>query len=76
MCQTFLPIYPEDTKMINTDIGTKKIGDKILYFNGGMPMYQHHIDDYKSFRYITSQMIDLKYKNLTLRTNTNYLLMA
>ena len=35
-----------------------------------------YIDDYKSIRYITSQMIDLKYKNLTLRTNTNYLLMA
>jgi len=60
MRQTFLPIYPEDTKMINTDIGIKKIEDKILYFNGCMPMYQHHIDDYKSFRYITSQMIDLK----------------
>lgn len=60
MHQTFLPVFPEDAKMINSDIGLKKIGEKILYFNGGMPIYQHHVDDYKSFRYITSQMIDLK----------------
>ena len=60
MYQTFFPVFPEDTKMINSDIGLKKIGEKILYFNGGMPMYQHHKDDYQSFRYITSQMIDLK----------------
>jgi len=60
MHQTFLPVYPKDTKMINSDIGIKNIGEKILYFNGGMPIYQHHVNDYKSFRYITSQMIDLK----------------
>lgn len=60
MHQTFLPVFPKDTRMINTDIGIKHIGEKILYFNGGMPMYQHHKNDYKSFRYITSQMIDLK----------------
>ena len=60
MHQTFLPVFPLDTKMINSDIGIKNIGEKILYFNGGMPMYQHAKDDYNSFRYITSQMIDLK----------------
>ena len=60
MHQTFLPVYPKDIKMINSDIGIKNIGEKILYFNGGMPIYQHHVNDYKSFRYITSQMIDLK----------------
>ena len=46
--------------MINSDIGIKAVGEMILYFNGGMPVYQHHKKDYKSFRYITSMMVDLK----------------
>jgi len=60
MHQTFFPVFPPDTKMINSDIGIKTVGEMILYFNGGMPVYQHRTDDYKSFRYITSMMIDLK----------------
>lgn len=60
MHQTFFPVFPEDTKMINSDIGIKNIGGKIIYFNGGMPIHQHLKDDYKSFRFITSQMIDLE----------------
>lgn len=60
MHQTFFPVFPEDTKMINSDIGIKNIGGKILYFNGGMLIHQHLKDDYKSFRFITSQMIDLE----------------
>lgn len=31
----------------------------MYYFNGSMPIYKHHKDDYKSFRFITSQMIEL-----------------
>ena len=60
MHQTFLPVFPEGAKMINSEIGLKAIGNKILYFNGGMRMYKHQKDDYRSFRYITSQMIDLE----------------
>jgi len=58
--QTFLPVYPSDIKMVNSKIGVKTIGNKVLYFNSGGPIYQHDEDDYQSFRYITSQMIDLK----------------
>ena len=63
MHQTFFPVFPSDTKMINSDIGIKTVGEMILYFNGGMPEYQHRIDDYKSFRYFTSMMIDFKNVN-------------
>lgn len=58
--QTFFPVYPFDTKMINSKIGIKTIQDIVLYFNGDGPIYQHNKDDYQSFRYITSQMIELK----------------
>ena len=57
--QTFFPVYPSDTKMINSKIGIKILQDKALYFNGDGPIYQHDKEDYQSFRYITSQMIEL-----------------
>jgi hypothetical protein len=60
MHQTFFPVFPKDSKMINSDIGLKTVGEMIIYYNGGMPVYQHRIDDYKGFRYFTSMMIDLK----------------
>lgn len=63
MHQTFFPVFPPDTKMITSDIGLKTVGETIFYFNGGMPVYQHRKDDYKSFRYFTSMMIDLKNVN-------------
>lgn len=59
MTNTFFPIYPEGTKMINSEIGIKTIGDDVHYFNGNMPIYKHHKKDYQSFRHITSQMIVL-----------------
>ena len=61
MVQTCLPIYPEGIKMINSSVGVKNIKDVgIVYFNHAGPFYKHQPDDYKSFRFITSQMMDLK----------------
>jgi len=45
--------------MINSEIGVKTINDTVYYFNGSMPIYQHHRNKYKSFRFITSQLIAL-----------------
>ena len=58
--QTFFPVYPSDIKMVNSKIGVKKFDNKVIYFNSDGPIYQHDQDDYQSFRYITSQMIELK----------------
>lgn len=58
--QTLFPVYPVGTKMINSKIGIQIIEGKALYFNTDGPIYQHDKDDYQSFRYITSQMIELK----------------
>lgn len=59
MVQTLFPVFPEEIKMINHQIGIKPVGDKIFYFNGGGVIYEHEKDDYASFRYISSQMIIL-----------------
>jgi transposase len=59
MPQVQLPIFPSDVKYINANIGVRTQEDIVYYFNGSMPIYKHHKDDYKSFRFITSQMIDL-----------------
>ena len=59
MTTTLFPIYPEGTKMINSEIRVKTIGEDVYYFNGSMAIYQHHKKDYQSFRHATSQMIAL-----------------
>ena len=59
MPQVQLPIFPSGVKYINANIGVKTQEDTVYYFNGSMPIYKHHQDDYKSFRFITSQMIEL-----------------
>jgi len=60
MVQTLFPVFPTKVKMINDQIGVKPVGEKILYFNGSGVIYEHDKDDYSSFRYISSQMIELK----------------
>ena len=60
MSKILFPVYPSDIKMINSKIGVKTIGEKILYFNESGLIYQHDTNDYQSFRFITSQMIELK----------------
>ncbi len=59
MPQVHLPIFPRDVKYINSNIGVQTRENNVYYFNGMIPIYHHHADDYKSFRYITSQMVVL-----------------
>lgn len=59
MPQVQLPIFPSDVKYINSNIGVQTKENNVYYFNGMMPIYHHNKDDYKSFRYVTSQMIVL-----------------
>jgi transposase len=59
MPQVQLPIFPSGIKYINANIGVITQEDIVYYFNASMPIYKHHKDDYQSFRFITSQMIEL-----------------
>ena len=60
MPNTLFPVFPENASYINSMIAVKTIGNKVYYFNGEMPFYHHQKNNYQSFRFITSQMIELK----------------
>ncbi len=60
MPNTLFPVFPSDSKYINSKIAVKTIGENVYYFNDEMAFYFHHKDNYKSFRFITSQMVELK----------------
>jgi len=57
MPQTSLPFFPEDIRLINSIIGFQKHNDKIFYFNGSMPVFQHPENDIRSFRLFTTQLV-------------------
>jgi len=58
MLQTFLPVFPDEFKLINKKLAVQKKEPLVFYFNGAsMPIFQHSMDDYESFRLITSQFI-------------------
>jgi len=57
MPQTQLPFFPEDATLINQLLGVQKKEDTVYYFNGHMPIFSNHKDDYDSFRLITSQLV-------------------
>ena len=58
MPQTLLPIFSEGMTLINNIVAYEKRDGKIYYFLGQAILFQHDANDKKSFRFITSQLID------------------
>jgi DNA invertase Pin-like site-specific DNA recombinase len=57
MPQMLLPLFPADATSINELVGFCRRDDFVYYFNGQMPIFSHHVNDLKSFRLITSQLV-------------------
>jgi hypothetical protein len=57
--QLQLPIFPQDTKLINPILGVYERAGIVQYLLNGMPMYSHAKDDIQAFRFITSNCIHL-----------------
>ena len=57
MLQMLLPLFPADATSLNELVGFCRQDDFVYYFNGQMPIFSHHVDDLKSFRLITSQLV-------------------
>lgn len=57
MPQTKLPFFPEDIRLINSNVGYQKKDNIVYYFNGSMPLFQHPEKDIRSFRLYTSQLV-------------------
>lgn len=58
MPQLQLPIFPSGTKSINQNVGVECKEGRVVYLHGHLPLFQHVAGDVKTFRFITSQMVD------------------
>ena len=57
MPQMLLPIFPFESTSINSLLGFCRKDEMVYYFNGMMPIFSHPVNDLRSFRLITSQLI-------------------
>ncbi len=57
MTQLVLPIFPEGSSLITAALAFEKQDNMIYYFHGSIPIFSHPVDDIKSFRMFTSQLI-------------------
>lgn len=55
MPQAQLPIFPYGTTEINANLAFQRQGDLVTYFHGLLPVFQHHVNDTKTFHLIASQ---------------------
>jgi transposase-like protein len=58
MPQIQLPLFPVGATPITPSIAVYREENKVVYFNGHLPVFTHQTDDIKAFRLFTSQMID------------------
>jgi transposase len=57
MPQIQLPIFPAGSVEINRDLACRVEGNRVVYFNGHLPVFMHDKGDLASFRMFTSQLI-------------------
>lgn len=58
MPQMQLPLFPAGLTAISSEIGFQRELEKVVYFYGHLPVFQHDVDDVRTFRMYTSQMIE------------------
>jgi len=58
MPTTLFPVFPEKARFINSHIAVKTVDNEVYYANGEMIIFKHARDDYRSFRFFTSQLIE------------------
>lgn len=57
MPQVQLPIFPAGSVEINEDLACRGEGERVVYYNGHLPVFTHAKSDLGSFRLFTSQLI-------------------
>lgn len=57
MPQIQLPVFPDGTTAITAEIGFERQDQQVVYLNGHLPVFTHTVDDLRSFRFFTSQLI-------------------
>jgi transposase len=59
MPQLQLPIFPPGAKRITNEIAADCRDKQVVYIYGSLPIFQHAEDDLRSFRMITSELINM-----------------
>ncbi len=57
MPQVQLPIFPDGTTAITSELGFERRDNQVVYLNGHLPVFTHEVDDLASFRFFTTQLI-------------------
>lgn len=57
MPQVQLPMFPEGTTLITSEIAFQRKDDQIVYLNGHLPVFTHQASDLATFRFFTTQLI-------------------
>ena len=55
MPQMQFPIFPDGVTLITQELAFKKENNRVMYFNGSMPIFIHDANDIRAFKMITSQ---------------------
>ena len=59
MPQTLLPIFAEESTLINAVLSFEKRAGTVWYFHACMPVFSHEEADYRSFNMFTSQLVEM-----------------
>ena len=59
MPQAILPLFSADMTPLNGRIAVQKIDDSILWYQGSIPIFRHHVNDEELFRSFCCQLINL-----------------
>lgn len=57
MPQVQLPLFPHGTTLITPEMAIQRSEDRVVYYNGHLPVFTHDISDLGSFRLFTTQLI-------------------
>ena len=55
--QMQLPIFPQTTKLINSNVGLFERDDFVYYLHNGSPIYCHEKNDLNSYRFIIANLV-------------------
>jgi hypothetical protein len=58
--QTWLPFFPENTKMINSFVGFFEMNGTVHYMLGGKPIHCHDKNDPNGFRFVMAILVKNK----------------
>ncbi|MFW5781447.1 MAG: helix-turn-helix domain-containing protein [Bacteroidota bacterium] len=53
-----MPIFPEETKLINASVGVYQKDGFVYYLHNGSPVHCHAKDDFNSYRYILASLVN------------------